>query len=318
MAEKKAAVILSTYNGEKYIVQLLDSVRGQTYPNVSVYIRDDGSTDRTINLIRKYGKDMDICFEAGGHVGAVVSFFKLLSKVAENEEIGYICFCDQDDVWKSDKIERAVNGIKENNHCETAALYFSDYDIVNSDLEFIKRVKPAFLPCHISFENALVQNIIPGFTCVINKGAAILISENLPCAEKVVMHDWWAYLAVSALGRIVYDPESTVWYRRHENNTMDAETGKIRFWQNRLKRFLENKGYVETLAAQTEEFRRCFARKLDDEKTEVIDEFLSAVEGRFYERLQYVFNGKTYYQAWVDNVLFKLILLFEKRFKAMW
>ncbi len=327
MADKKTVVILSTYNGEKYIIQLLDSLRCQTCPDVFVYIRDDGSTDKTVDLIHacECGKGLDIVFERGsGHVGAAESFFKLLSRVTADREIEYICFCDQDDVWKKDKIARAVNGIQQvvngikHKDCQDMpVLYFSDYDLVNADLKFIKKVQPAPTPCRISFENAIVQNIVPGFTCAVNRRAALLLAENLPCSEKIVMHDWWVYLVVSAFGRIVHDPEPTVLYRRHENNTMDADTGSICFWQNRLKRFLKGKGHLKKIADQTEEFRRCFALKLDGEKKKNLDEFLNAVNGEFYKRVQYVFNGKTYYQAWFDNILFKLILVFEKTFKAM-
>ncbi len=319
MTGKTAGIILSTYNGEKYILQLLDSLYGQTYQDICVYIRDDGSTDKTVDLIRSYDKEMNIFFEAGEHVGVVESFFELLLRISGNRAIEYICFCDQDDIWENDKVKRAVNSIQgvygENCGKDVPILYFSDYNIVNTDLGFIKTIGIAGDSGRICFENALVQNIVPGFTCVINRQAGIMISGNLPCAKKIVMHDWWTYLVVAAFGRIVYDRAPTVYYRRHGKNTMDANTSAIGFWKNRLKRFFNNKGYVDSVSAQVEEFIRCFGSVLDYKKKNVVKEFLDAADGDFCTKLRYVFNGKACYQAWIDNFLFKLILLFEKPLK---
>jgi glycosyltransferase involved in cell wall biosynthesis len=310
---KKVGVILSTYNGDRFITQLLDSLCAQDYPAISLYIRDDGSRDKTIDLIKNYDKSMDIHFEAGDHVGVVDSFFQLLSKVSRLPDIDYIAFCDQDDIWKTDKIQRAVTAIGNNE--SGPALYFSDYEIVNAEFEFINGSRSEPLGAGVTgcFENAIVQNIVPGFTAVINREAAVMISENLPCSDKIIMHDWWVYLVVSAFGKVVSDSTPTAFYRRHGNNTMDVKSSIPMFWKNRIKRYLVKKNHLSPLAVQAEEFRNRFMVMLDTDKRELLDDFIEACFGGIHKRIDYALKGRTYFQSRLDNLLFNLMILFEIR-----
>ena len=107
----KALVLLSTYNGENYIEELLDSLLGQTYP-IDILIRDDGSSDNTYNIVLEYQKKYDnIYFISGENKGFVKSFTTLVCE-KRVEHYQWIAFCDQDDIWLPDKVERAVNALK--------------------------------------------------------------------------------------------------------------------------------------------------------------------------------------------------------------
>ena len=106
MKNKEVVILISTYNGEKYLAEQLDSLLNQTYQNIKIFIRDDGSKDKTIDIIKEYQKKSEKIFlTEGKNIGFINSFFELL-KLSNNAD--YYAYCDQDDVWMEDKIERAV------------------------------------------------------------------------------------------------------------------------------------------------------------------------------------------------------------------
>ena len=104
-SKDKIAVLMSAYNGEKYISQQIDSVLTQTYPEVELYVRDDGSTDQTCRILEQYESEGKLHLLKGQNKGFARSFFLLLRKAPEAE---YYAWCDQDDVWRSEKLERAI------------------------------------------------------------------------------------------------------------------------------------------------------------------------------------------------------------------
>ena len=106
MENKKVAILMSTYNGEKYLKEQIESLLAQTYGNIEIYIRDDGSKDNTIKIIKNYKeKYNNIVLKEGKNIGFINSFFELLNLCNDAD---YYAYCDQDDVWMNDKIERAV------------------------------------------------------------------------------------------------------------------------------------------------------------------------------------------------------------------
>ena len=108
--DKKVAVLISTYNGKKYLKEQLDSILNQTYPNIEIVIRDDGSTDSTLELVKEYQeKHSNIRLKEGTNIGFIKSFFKLL----EMADADYYAYCDQDDIWLENKIELAVNALNQ-------------------------------------------------------------------------------------------------------------------------------------------------------------------------------------------------------------
>ena len=130
----KINVLLSTYNGELYIAEQLDSLLRQTViDNMKIIIRDDGSTDSTLKIIEEYkSKNSNIIFYRGENLKPAKSFWHLLQNC---DEADYFAFCDQDDVWDEDKLEVAINQLKE--HDDVPALYFSDARVVDSELNLL-------------------------------------------------------------------------------------------------------------------------------------------------------------------------------------
>ena len=122
-------VLLSTFNGVKYLPQLLDSIWAQEYPDVQLTIRDDGSTDGTLALLRRSLSDRaDVTVTAGANLGAGNSFLTLLRKASPSAS--YVAFCDQDDVWLPGKLSAAVSALAA---FDGPTLYCSAVNLVGED-----------------------------------------------------------------------------------------------------------------------------------------------------------------------------------------
>lgn len=243
-------VLMSTYNGEKYIKEQLNSILAQTYP-AHVLIRDDGSKDETVNIIEDYiAAGADINLIKGQNLGVKGSFFELIKLAPEAD---YYSFADQDDVWLEDKLEAAVTMLQAE-ECSKGTnvplLYCSNTNLVDADLNLITRENKNPRP---SFGNALVENICTGCTAVANRALLGKIKENVPDPDKIIMHDWWLYLIAEAFGKTVFDDEPHINYRQHGNNEWGAKTSRWAVLKYRLQRLFAEHGQIYR---QLEEFEK--------------------------------------------------------------
>ncbi len=306
MKSSKVEILVSTYNGEKYLVQQLDSLLAQSYRDIAIKVRDDGSSDSTKQVLRQYEKDHS-CLEViqGDNVGVIGSFFDLLYCISDDSE--FVAFCDQDDVWHRDKIAAAVSKlISLESH--KPSMYCCRTRLVNNDLEVIgyggipKRA--------LALENALIQNVATGCTIVLNRRAADLLRAKRPNLRCILMHDFWFYLVLSSLGRVYFDENAYIDYRQHDGNVIGAKQG-LGFLHERFKRFF--KGGTSKLPDQCREFLRVYSDELSDEKKRVIQAFLdSACADSALIRLYLAFKAKTYRQSSVDTFLSRVLLVIGK------
>ncbi len=239
----RTIVLMSTYNGEKYIREQLDSILKQTIANqVQIYIRDDGSSDSTISIIEEYiAAGTDIILDKAENVGVIASFFELIKTAPEAD---YYSFADQDDVWLKEKLEAAVEKLSsKEQECgkDTSLLYCGDTNLVDGELNLIKRESKKPRP---SFGNALVENICTGCTAVINRALLEKIRENIPDTSKIIMHDWWLYLIAEAYGMTIYDNEPHMNYRQHGNNEWGAKTSRWAVAKHRFKQLFAKRGQI--------------------------------------------------------------------------
>ncbi|MGK9172876.1 glycosyltransferase family 2 protein [Yokenella regensburgei] len=232
--EHRVAILMATYQGERYISDQLDSFERQTYDNWQLIVSDDGSTDKTLDMVHDFASrnPAKVNIVNGPRQGFVSNFLSLLFR--DDIEADYFSFSDQDDIWFDDKLERAVAWLKEI-PSDKPALYCSRTHLVNNDKESLGN-SPLFrrLP---SFSNALVQNIGGGNTMVMNKAARDLIKQA--GLVNVVSHDWWIYILISgANGAIHYDSEPTLAYRQHGENLIGTNLG-YRARLLRLKKIIQ-------------------------------------------------------------------------------
>ena len=217
------SILLATYNGARFLAEQLDSIERQTYLNWRVYASDDGSSDGTYDVLVAYRERWGagrLRISHGPRRGHAANFISLLNEAAI--EADYYAFCDQDDVWFEDKLERALKSIA--SECEDKpALYGSRTELINEEghhigLSLLFRRKP-------SLKNALVQNIAGGNTMVFNK-ATLECLRLIPQTEDLIAHDWATYLLVSACdGVIFYDANPSVRYRQHADNIIGSNNG---------------------------------------------------------------------------------------------
>jgi len=227
-------VLLATYNGGAYLAQQLDSILAQQCVELSILLRDDGSTDNTLAIVadyqQRYPQQLQLLRDEHPAAGAAANFLHLL---AAESTADYVAFCDQDDVWLPDRLLVAVQALQAIK-ADVPALYFSAYLTGNAQLEPVGRSLLFQRPP--GFGNALVQNIVIGATTVINRPLWQMLREPGLDAREMIMHDWWAYLLASAFGRVIYDPEPRIIYRQHVANVIGTGQGLNKRWR-RLQGF---------------------------------------------------------------------------------
>lgn len=300
---KSVAILMSTYNGEKYLDEQIQSLLRQTYDNVTIYARDDGSNDATVAILKKYESESFIIFE-DENIGVVGSFFELLKKCGLHD---YYAFCDQDDVWQKEKIEKQIRAFNENQIISEndIAICCTGLEIVDEQLKNIGmypvwRKKPAFA-------NAMVQNIASGLTLVMTRQTRNTIIDRLPKYDQVCMHDWWLYLVSTALGRVMYLPEPWVKYRQHAQNVWGANASGIGRWQRRFLKFFDNNEQGK-VTLQLQEFRIRYQDLLKDYEKALLEEYLTSNK-HFSTRLMYVLKKNVYRQTFIETLAFKVLYL---------
>jgi len=294
-------ILLSTYNGEKYLPELLDSIANQTYPHLKITIRDDGSSDNTISIVEEFARlRSDVTLIRGANIGITRSFFTLLS---EAEPCGYYAFCDQDDVWLPDKVERAVKAL--NNHpTDIPVMYCSAYELVDEELRPIgKSIRKKMRP---GFGNALVENNATGCTIVLNNAARDKLIKKLP--QKALMHDWWMYMVISAFGTVTYDPVPSILYRQHASNVLGVKTNPLGRWIRRIRQYKDRDG-ERLIRRQVCEFYELYKDEMDEKTLEMTKRFL---DDSFINRVRNLFSSTFYRQTAIDNLIFKVLYLVNR------
>lgn len=209
---KKIAVLMSTFNGEQFIEDQLDSLFNQKGVEIELLIRDDGSTDGTINILERYQTDDKLKWYSGDNLKPAYSFLNLINNAPKAD---YYAFCDQDDIWNESKLIRAINKLSEiENSDDHPVLYCSDYQLVDTAMNN--------LPSNghfstTSFYSSIVASNATGCTIVFNDYLKKILSSYKP--KYLVMHDDWAHKVCLAVGGTVYyDKYKSLLYRQHENN----------------------------------------------------------------------------------------------------
>ncbi len=295
--DKKVAILISTYNGEKYLKEQLDSVLEQTYNNLVVIIRDDGSNDNTKNVLQQYTSNEKIKVIEGNNIGFINSFFKLLNNAPEAD---YYAFCDQDDIWRKDKIERAVNKLNSENNKEPL-LYASNYVICNENAKVIKKHKA---PKNISFANALVECIAPGMSMVINqKAKELILSKDW---TQCFYHDWWMYLICVSMGKVIYDDYESVYYRRHEETLTNRSYNPLKTLLWRFKQ-IKNEGYFKKTKHQIKQFYEQYEKDLPENYKNIIKPFITNYS--FLNVLKKTTYLKPYRNGLIDEILLRILFI---------
>jgi glycosyltransferase involved in cell wall biosynthesis len=293
-------VLMSTYNGAKYLDPQLRSILDQTGVELRLVVRDDGSSDRSGDLVAEYaGRDPRVTLERGSRMGAAGSFLRLLAAVPESTS--FAAFADQDDVWNPDKLARAVDALSP--YAEIPALYCSTSLATDQDLRVIG-VTPHWRKVP-SFANALVENIATGCTIVMNR-AALDLFRGRPVPAAALSHDWWCYIVVAAFGIVVFDPIPSMFYRQHSSNAIGVTMSPaIRMIKKVVRQFRTNG--LRLIRAQAEAFQRLYGNDLVEPNRSALA--LLQDRGLSRTRIQLVLSNVLYRQSFLDDVFLKARLL---------
>ncbi len=219
-------ILLATYDGARFLSELLQSLFAQTHRELRVLARDDRSSDETLEVLRRASVERPGRFalvqDADGRLGARDNFARLM----EASTAPYVMFSDQDDVWTPRKVEvtlEAMRNAEARGGPDQPVLVHTDLWVVDEKLRELsgsfwryQHLDPAL---GRRLERALVQNVVTGCTVMVNRP---LLRRALPIPREAVMHDWWVALVAAALGEVVDVPEATVAYRQHGANDRGA------------------------------------------------------------------------------------------------
>ena len=302
MTSEMVTVLMSTYNGGTFLQQQLNSLYAQTYPNVKILVRDDGSSDTTRELLTAECLTGAIeQLEDHHNLGATGSFFALLRHAAQTKT-AYVAFCDQDDVWQANKIEQAVSMLAAMS--DRPALYCSRLEIVDEQLHPLNL---SVSPRKIGFGNALVENIAVGCTMVLNRKAIeLLCQQELP--NTVYVHDWWCYLVISCFGEIIFDDHALIKYRQHGGNAIGAATNYVGVLKRKFARLFNNRLWISEQAVI---FLQLFADRLPFAQRELVT-LLVKSKSSVWCRVRLALSTAVWRQKGMDNFILRLVILMNR------
>lgn len=241
---KKVSVLLSTYNGEKYLRELLDSVLAQDTMDgeleITLFVRDDGSRDGTAEILREYAEKGLLIFANGNEESVNIGFAKSFSYLINNAPVSdYYCFCDQDDVWLTKKISCAVTALEKEDD-SLPLLYSTSLIVVDENLKEITRETHLHLSKNspTQFEENLLQNNTYGCTIVVNHRLKELYS-TVP-SEKIKYHDYVMTVIASGVGKFIFEENPQILYRQHGNNTVGFYKGSFKNIVRSVQFFFKN------------------------------------------------------------------------------
>ena len=305
-ATPQVAILLCTYQGQRFLQEQLDSFAAQSYPNWELWVSDDGSTDGTHDILERakgrLGDRMSI--HNGPQNGFCANFLSLACKA--DIQADYYAYSDQEDVWAADKISRALAWL-ETVPKNAPALYCSRTRYISSEGNELGYSTLFARPP--TFRNALVQNIAGANTMIFNQVARELLIQ-VPVRGDVVAHDWVVYLLVTGCGgHVFYDPHPSVNYRQHESNltgqnvTIAAKLKRARaVWADRLKHW--NTANIKVL--------HNFRSKLTAEHGATLECFMAARQNSTASRIMNLYRSGVYRQTIVDSIGLFVAVLYKK------
>jgi glycosyltransferase involved in cell wall biosynthesis len=286
-------ILMSTYNGQEFLAEQLQSIENQTHKNWRLVLSDDGSSDATLAIAQqfqqKWGNDR-LEIRQGPQSGFCQNFLSMACDPSIQAD--FYAFSDQDDVWMEDKLTKAMAYFALNSDSDLPRVYCGRTQIVDKDLNFLG-FSPLFaLPR--SFRNAIIQSIAGGNTMVFNKAAKEILEKA--GLLQVVSHDWWLYQIIKGAGGFVYyDPEPSILYRQHDgcmvgaNSSIMARIDRVRYVLN---------GGFKRWNTMNFEALLCVQHLLTKDNRDILNTFETFRHGNLKDRVRLLEVCGLYRQTW--------------------
>ncbi|MBQ3512621.1 MAG: glycosyltransferase family 2 protein [Lachnospiraceae bacterium] len=303
-------ILLATYNGEKFIKELLNSLLVQKCEeDFCIRIRDDGSKDATFKILTEYQQQYPekiFVKENSAPTGsAKCNFFKLL----EDATGDYIMFCDQDDIWEEHKVQITIDAMKkqEKGNSTCPLLVCTDLKIINEKKEILSTSFRNYMNLEGDgkLRRLILQNNVTGCTMMVNKPLLNLMKRKVK-VEDILMHDHYAAILASLFGNIVYLEEAPILYRQHADNSVGAKDAKsLSYLLGRWKR--GKKQYQKDLfasARQVKEILNCFSHeKMDENSRKLLEEYAKIEKMGKLQRMHFYLKYKVFKYGWIRCVM---------------
>lgn len=288
MKQKKIAVLLSTFNGQQWLPQLLDSLSKQTIAFELIW-RDDGSVDDSVALVRAFEFENLTELkhsEESQNVGACASF-GILMQAALSSSAEIFFFADQDDVWRPEKLERvAATFARLDNQC--AHLVHHDLRVVDHagrEMSASLWRYMALIPAATELRYYLTRNSVTGCSAAFNRA---LLEAAYPMPVAANMHDWWLALVASAIGQITVITDCLVDYRQHGANALGAKSivSGLNPFTNWREGWERGNAEYRSLFPQAKALQAALGDRLDDRDAETLATFINLARLPLLERVR--------------------------------
>lgn len=297
------SVLLATFNNAPYVGELLDSILNQTFTDIEIVVRDDGSSDGTMDVVKSYVDERIRILPSKKPSGSAQNNFYMLMG---NCDTDYVMFADADDVWLPDKIQKTLDAIKtlESQYGQDCPLLVhTDLAVVGPALE---PIAPSLFryeklsPKRNSFKQLLVQNNVTGCTAMINRALHKLVPGK-PASS--VMHDWWLALAAAAFGHIGVVDEPLILYRQHGNNEVGAyDASDLALAAKKLGRRAHMRSIYNAMYDQARCFAETFADRLSPEDLRDAHRFAAMKAKNKFGKMHSIIQNKFYKNTFLRNV----------------
>ena len=312
---KKIIVITSTYNGEQYLIPLLDSIFAQTYPELELVVRDDGSTDNTVQILRKYqenaptGKSITLMNDQIGdweNKGAHQSYHILIQNLGKAD---YYIPCDQDDIWDPRKVERVVAFMSKYPD-DIPVLYTHNYYVCdkNLNIEYTLPNRKSYSPEEI-LSVSLAKVIMTGTWAGVGMAQAFnhtlkqLTYHSGNFESSIALDCWVAWVVAGLGGALIYDKEPLAYYRRHDGTFSSGDA-------NGLARYLDWKKHMKRHCANITNGIRDYHKLYGNAVSKENKKFLTLFDSR--QQLKKLFYPHRLRDSLLDEVAFRILILIGK------
>ncbi|HEM4859590.1 TPA: glycosyltransferase family 2 protein [Streptococcus suis] len=278
----KVNILMSTYNGQQFLAEQIRSIQEQTYTDWTLFIRDDGSSDNTKEILKDFERQDSrvhlIDSDKSDNLGVIKSFHKLVN----HDRADYYFFSDQDDVWLPNKLELSLNEAQ-NYPANLPLMVYMDLKVVNQDLEIMTEsmVKSQSHHANTELVQELTENTVTGGVAMINHTLAEMWQET----DDILMHDWYLALLASAFGDLVFIDQPGELYRQHSDNVLGARTLSKRF-KKWIRPHILFAVYWDLIKNSQKQARHLLQMPLSQSNRELIEAFVTIMDKPMLERFR--------------------------------
>lgn len=278
----KVNILMSTYNGQQFLAEQIRSIQEQSYTDWTLFIRDDGSSDNTKEILKDFEHQDSrihlIDSDKSDNLGVIKSFHKLVN----HDRADYYFFSDQDDVWLPNKLELSLKEAQ-NYPADLPLMVYMDLKVVNQDLEIMTEsmVKSQSHHANTELVQELTENTVTGGVAMINHALAEMWQET----DDILMHDWYLALLASAFGNLVFIDQPGELYRQHSDNVLGARTLSKRF-KKWIRPHILFAVYWDLIKNSQKQARHLLQMPLSQSNRELIEAFVTIMDKPMLERFR--------------------------------